>query len=271
MPRYVYSRTLAEAIGRGAHSSNPPCVGWGRVQNGMVIPITGTPFDSGPQSDCGSPRSIAEVPLDAPFRAGGKLVCAARNYAKHAAELSNPVPAEPLIFMKPASSVIADGEAIKLPIAQSSLVHHEGELAVVIGRRARRIRPEDVARHILGYTLINDVTARDLQRRDGCFTRAKGFDTFAPLGPWLDTDFQIRDQRLRVWVNESLRQDGRLDEMLFDVPTLISWVSEIMTLEPGDVIATGTPSGVDKLEPGDTVCVQVDELGTLTNPVRAGG
>jgi len=197
----------------------------------------------------------------------GKLICVGRNYAKHASELGNALPKEPLIFLKATSAVIADGEAIEIPTEHTSLVHHEGELAVVMGKRCRRLSVADAPSAILGYTIMNDVTARDIQRREGKFTRAKGFDTFAPLGPHIDTDFTPHNQAIQVRVNGELRQDGRLDEMVFDVPRLISFVSQIMTLEPLDVISTGTPSGVGPMVPGDRVEVSIETLGTLTNSV----
>ena len=271
MPRYVYSRTLADAQEGTTQDSGALCVGWARVSGAEAFPITGTPFTPQQMTDCGAPVPMDTLIVEAPTHPQAKLVCAARNYRKHALELSNPVPEEPLVFLKPRSAVVGPGAAIALPTTQSELVHHEGELAVVMGRRACCITAGAAEAHILGYTLMNDVTARDLQRRDGCFSRAKGFDTFAPLGPWIDTDFRPGEQRLRVHVNGELRQDGRLDEMIFDVLTLVSWVSHIMTLEPGDIIATGTPSGVGVLTPGDTVSVDIEQLGVLTNPVIARG
>ena len=270
MPRYVYSRTLADDLAHSARTDVPTCSGWARVEGSLVFPLSASPFEPH-AAHCADPIALDELHLDAPALPGVKLVCAARNYRKHAAELNNPVPSEPLVFMKPASALSGHGHPIQLPVDQSELIHHEGELAVVIGKRAQRIAAAEVDEHVFGYTIMNDVTARDLQRRDGCFTRAKGFDTFAPLGPWIDTDYRVRDQRLQLWVNKDLRQDGRLDEMLFDVPTLISWVSKVMTLEPGDIIATGTPAGVGVLLPGDTVRIEIEGLGALSNPVRARG
>jgi 2-keto-4-pentenoate hydratase/2-oxohepta-3-ene-1,7-dioic acid hydratase in catechol pathway len=266
MPRYVYSRSLNDGLTGGTDR----CSGWARVQGDQVVPLSGTPFE-GLMTRSGSDRPLESLGLDPPARRGAKIVCAARNYRKHAIELSNAIPSEPLVFLKPASALIGPNSPIILPTEHSELVHHEGELAVIIGKRAHRTPPTRVADHVLGYTLFNDVTARDLQRRDGCFSRAKGFDTFAPMGPWIDTDFRIGSQPLRVWVNDTLRQQGSLDEMIFDVPTLVSWVSEIMTLEPGDIIATGTPAGVGVLTPGDTVRIEIEGLGALSNPVRARG
>ena len=198
-----------------------------------------------------------------------KIVCVGRNYAKHAQELGNTLPSTPLIFLKPPSALIAHHEAIEIPTNQTSLVHHEGELAVILGQRARRIAPEQAREKILGYSLMNDVTARDVQREEGKFTRAKGFDTFAPLGPFIDTDFQPNSQRIRVHVNDELRQDGQLSDMVFDVFELISTISHIMTLEPFDIISTGTPAGVGPLIAGDVVEVSIEGLGTLRNHVIA--
>ena len=271
MPRYVYSRTLTGGSAGAPTTRDERSTGWGRVASDTVIPLAGTPFESLDLPATGDPVPLANLALDAPAWPTAKIVCAARNYRKHADELSNPVPSEPLVFLKPYSALIGHDAPIELPTDQSGLVHHEGELAVVIGRRTRRVPSTAVDDHILGYTLFNDVTARDLQRRDGGFTRAKGFDTFAPLGPWIDTDFRVSSQRLCVTVNDQLRQDGALDEMLFDVTTLVSWVSHVMTLEPGDIIATGTPAGVGELQPGDTVRVEIEGLGALTNPVIARG
>jgi len=199
-----------------------------------------------------------------------KVVCVGRNYRAHAAELGHAVPAEPLLFLKPPSAVIGEGAPIVYPCGQTELVHHEGELAVVIGSKARHLTREQVSGAIFGYTLINDVTARDLQRRDVQFTRGKGFDTFAPMGPWVDTDFEPMGQLITTTVNGELRQEGRLSDMIFSVTDLLVAISRVMTLEPGDVIATGTPSGVDALEPGDVVVVEIEGLGRLTNRVEAG-
>ena len=270
MARYVYSRTLADDLADVPGVEGKPCMGWARVDGGFAQPIAGVPI-RGETRPVASPLQLAALVLDAPSLPSPKIVCAARNYRKHAAELKNAVPTEPLIFLKPASALTGPGQPILLPQACSELVHHEGELAVIIGRRAASIQPSEVAAHVFGYTLFNDVTARDLQRQDGGFTRAKGFDTFAPIGPWIDTDFRVSNQRLRVSVNNEVRQDGCLDEMLFDVETLISWVSKVMTLEPGDIIATGTPAGVGVLLPGDTVRVEIEGLGALDNPVRTRG
>ena len=198
-----------------------------------------------------------------------KVVCIGRNYREHAIELNHPIPTEPLIFLKPPSSVIATGDAIRRPNMLSQRVDHEGELGVVIGQRCYRLREgDDVRPYILGYTCVNDVTARDLQEKDGQWTRAKGFDTFCPVGPvvaesldpWKGIGVQTR-------VNGQLRQNGTTVDFLFPLDVLIHFISQVMTLEAGDLIATGTPAGVGPLQPGDSVEVAVEGVGTLKNPV----
>ena len=202
----------------------------------------------------------------------GKIVCVGRNYVEHAAELGNVVPDEPLIFFKPPSAVIGDGEAIVLP-EDSQLVEHEGEIGVVIGRRLRRARREDALAAIAGVVCVNDVTARDIQRADSQWTRAKGFDTFCPVGPRvvpLDELPSLTELEVHCRVNGQERQHGRAAEMAFDVPTLLEYISRIMTLEAGDLIATGTPAGVGPLEPGDNVEVEIPGVGVLRNSVVSG-
>jgi 2-keto-4-pentenoate hydratase/2-oxohepta-3-ene-1,7-dioic acid hydratase in catechol pathway len=197
-----------------------------------------------------------------------KIVCVGRNYREHAAELGNPMPAEPLLFLKAPSAIIGDGETIELPPA-SERVEHEGELAVVIGRRCGRLpADEDPLAYVLGYTCLNDVTARDLQRKDVQFTRGKSFDTFCPVGPYLVTGLDPSDLSVVTRVNGEVRQSGRTSAMAFPVPHLLRYISHAMTLEPGDLIATGTPAGVAPLTEGDLVEVSVEGVGTLRNPVR---
>jgi 2-keto-4-pentenoate hydratase/2-oxohepta-3-ene-1,7-dioic acid hydratase in catechol pathway len=217
--------------------------------------------------------ALADVRLLSPILPS-KVVCVGRNYADHAAEHGAEVPAEPLIFLKPSTSVIGPRDAIKLP-PQSQQVEHEAELAVVIGppgaRRADRAAAEKA---IFGYACANDVTARDLQRKDGQWTRAKGFDSFCPLGPWIVTGLDVSDIEVRCEVGTDpealeVRQLGRTKDMVFDAPTLVSYVSHVMTLLPGDVILTGTPAGVGPLLDGDTVSVQIEGIGELANPVLA--
>ena len=209
---------------------------------------------------------LAEIGLLAPSEPS-KIVCVGRNYAAHAAELGNDVPKEPLIFLKPPSAILAPEEPIILtPLSQR--VDHEGELAIIIGRRCSHLSDtESVWPYILGYTCLNDVTARDLQKKDVQYTRAKGFDTFCPFGPWIETDLDLNRARVETFVNGQKRQSAAITEMIFSVETVVRWISQMMTLEPGDVIATGTPSGIGPLAAGDVVEVSVAGIGTLRNPV----
>jgi 2-keto-4-pentenoate hydratase/2-oxohepta-3-ene-1,7-dioic acid hydratase in catechol pathway len=196
-----------------------------------------------------------------------KIVCVGRNYADHAAELGNEVPKEPLLFLKSPSAVIRTGEAIVIP-SQSSRVEHEGELAVVIGRECKNIGDgEDPYQYVQGYTCLNDVTARDLQKKDGQFARAKSFDTFCPIGPWIETELEVSDLDVTCRLNGEVKQSGRTSQMVFPVDFLIRYISRQMTLKAGDVIATGTPSGVSKLNPGDLCEVEIENIGTLKNSV----
>ncbi len=197
-----------------------------------------------------------------------KIVCVGRNYVEHARELGNEMPAQPLIFLKPPSSIISDGEPIVLP-PQSQRVEHEGEIGVVIGRRARNVAANEAMSYVAGFAVVNDVTARDLQRSDGQWTRAKGFDTFCPLGsttPANGIDFSTLEVICRV--NGEVRQQGNAGQMAFPIPIIIEYISSVMTLEPGDVIATGTPAGVSQLHPGDVVEVEIPGVGKLSNPVQ---
>jgi 2-keto-4-pentenoate hydratase/2-oxohepta-3-ene-1,7-dioic acid hydratase in catechol pathway len=196
----------------------------------------------------------------------GKIVCVGRNYVDHAREHDAEVPEVPLLFLKPPSAVIGPRAPIVLP-AQSEQVEHEAELAVVIGKRARAIVPDEAREVIFGYTAANDVTARDLQRKDGQWTRAKGFDTFCPLGPWIDTGTEPGDLRITCRVNGQIRQLASTREMVFSVYQLVAFISGIMTLEVGDVLLTGTPAGVGVLQAGDSVQVEIEGIGILENPV----
>ncbi len=195
-----------------------------------------------------------------------KIIAVGRNYVEHAKEQNVEVPDIPLIFLKPPSSIIGPGDKILLP-PQSQRVEHEGELAVVIGKRGRWIPAEKALEHVFGYTCANDVTARDLQRRDGQWTRGKGFDTFCPLGPWIETELDPADALVSCRVNGEMRQMASSREMVFTIPQLIAYISSVMTLQPGDVILTGTPAGISPLEEGDTVEVSVEGIGELRNPV----
>jgi 2-keto-4-pentenoate hydratase/2-oxohepta-3-ene-1,7-dioic acid hydratase in catechol pathway len=237
---------------------------WGWVSEDRVGVIAGSPFTDFRRE--AADRHLSAVHLLPPI-VPGKIICVARNYIAHATEQDVEVPALPLLFSKPPSSVIGPGEPILLP-PQSNLVEHEAELAVVIGQRARWVSPEEAPGYILGYTAANDVTARDLQRSDDQWTRSKGFDTFCPLGPWIDTHLDPSDVLVTCHVNGQLRQMASTRDMLFPVPQLLAYVSSIMTLEPGDVLLTGTPSGIGPLAAGDEVRVEVEGLGALTNPVR---
>jgi 2-keto-4-pentenoate hydratase/2-oxohepta-3-ene-1,7-dioic acid hydratase in catechol pathway len=196
-----------------------------------------------------------------------KIVCVGKNYRAHAAEMGGEVPDEPLFFLKPSSSVIGPGEPIRLPSDLSAEVHHEAELAVVIGALLQRVDPEQARAGILGYTVANDVTARDLQRRESQWFRAKGFDSFCPLGPAVATDVDPADLRLRCLVDGELRQDGTTADLVWDVATLVSQISQVVTLLPSDVVLTGTPAGVGPLLPGQRVRVEIDGIGVLENPV----
>lgn len=198
-----------------------------------------------------------------------KVVCVGRNYVEHAAELGNEVPDEPVIFIKPSTSVIGPGAPIVLP-SESSEVHHEAELAVVVGKVSRNVAAEDAAAHILGYTAGNDVSARDLQKKDGQWARAKGFDSFCPLGPAIETELDPAGLRITCEVNDELRQEGSTYDMVFGVAELFAFISRVMTLLPGDVILTGTPAGVGPIVAGDRVEVTIERIGTLSNPVVAG-
>ncbi len=214
-----------------------------------------------------------EIPLDddavrllAPVIPRSKVIGIGRNYAAHAAELGNEVPSEPLVFLKPNTSVIGPDDPIVLP-SYSSEVHHEAELAVVIGKVVKDVSPERALDHVFGYTVANDVSARDVQRSDDQWTRAKGFDSSCPLGPWIVTGLDVEDLQVTARVNGETRQDGRTSQLIFDVPYLISYVSEIFTLLPGDVILTGTPAGVGPIVHRDVVECEVEEIGVLRNPV----
>lgn len=196
-----------------------------------------------------------------------KIVCVGRNYAAHAAELGNDVPKEPLLFLKAPSSLILDGEKIVVP-SQSAQVEHEGELAVIISRRCKNLNDNDnPLDYALGYTCLNDVTARDIQRRDIQFTRAKSFDTFCPVGSFVATGIDVSDLRITTKVNGIIKQDGRTSQMVFSIPFLLRYISKQMTLYPGDIIATGTPSGVSKLNPGDVCEIEIEQIGKLQNTV----
>jgi 2-keto-4-pentenoate hydratase/2-oxohepta-3-ene-1,7-dioic acid hydratase in catechol pathway len=231
----------------------------------IVAILVGDPLYAGVELT-GEQVPLSEVRLLAPVIPRSKVACIGRNYAAHAAELGNDVPEEPLVFLKPNTSVVGPFDPVVYP-RQSSNVHFEGELAVVIGRICRDVPVERVPEVIFGYTVANDVTARDLQEKDGQWTRAKGFDSFCPLGPWIETEFNPSDVEVRTELNGEVKQLGRTSLMMFDVPAIIAHITSFMTLLPGDVVLTGTPAGVGPMQPGDQVSVAIEGLGTLTNQV----
>ena len=233
---------------------------WYALEGGRARRFTSSPFDGGTVE--GDLVSWTEAELRAPVQPS-KIVCIGRNYAAHAKEMGNEVPKEPLMFFKPPSSIIGPGETVILR-TESEKVEHEGELAVVIGKRCARVTREEALSYVLGYTCANDVTARDLQKKDGQWSRAKGFDTFCPVGPWIETDLDPSDLSIQCSVDGLIRQDGRTSMMMFDVPSLIAYVSRAFTLEPGDLILTGTPEGVGPLTPGNKVTVTIEKIGELT-------
>lgn len=212
--------------------------------------------------------ALEDVRLLAPVLPRSKVVCVGKNYADHAAEMNSAVPDEPIIFLKPNTSVIGPGEIINWP-RMSERIDHEVELAIVISRICKDVPQERVNDVIFGYTIANDVTARDLQTKDGQWSRAKGFDTFCPLGPWIETDFTPGTQKIEARVNGEVKQSSTLDQMIFNVPRIINFVSSVMTLLPGDVIITGTPSGIGPMSEGAEVSVSIEGIGTLTNKVSA--
>ena len=250
-------------IARFSTSGDPR---FGIVDDDEIVVLRGDPMFSG--FDTTEERiPLADVKLLAPVIPRSKVVAVGRNYREHAAELGNEAPAEPLLFLKPNTSVIGPGDTIVRP-QQSSRVDFEGELAIVIGSIAKNVSEADAASVVFGYTVATDVTARDLQEKDGQWARAKGFDTFCPLGPVIETEFEVASQGIETRVNGEVRQSGRLDEMVHSVASVIAYASAVFTLLPGDVILTGTPAGVGPIMAGDTVEVTVEGIGTLSNPVR---
>jgi 2-keto-4-pentenoate hydratase/2-oxohepta-3-ene-1,7-dioic acid hydratase in catechol pathway len=247
---------------RYLHKTQTPQYGWIN-EDQLVGPIEGDPF--GVFRRLEAEISLSEVRLLAPVQPG-KVLGIGRNYAAHAREHDHEVPEVPIVFSKPPSSIIGPEETIYLP-PQSQQVEHEGELVVVFKKRGRWIAMDNVDGYILGYTLGNDVTARDLQRRDVEWTRSKGFDTFGPLGPWIETEFDPSDVMISCHVNGEMRQMASTRDMIFNIRQLVAFVSSVMTLEPGDVLFTGTPAGVGLLQPNDRVEVRMEGLGSLVNPV----
>ncbi len=245
--------------------NDQPC--YGLIEGEAVYEIEGSIFGEFRRAE--KVAALTEIRLLAPCWPT-KILAVGLNYRAHAAEAALVMPSEPLVFSKPPSSVIGPLDPIVYPVL-SQQVDYEGELAVVIGKRARNVPPQKVHDFILGYTCGNDVTARDLQQRDDQWTRAKGFDTFCPLGPHIVTDLDPAHLAIRSRVNGEIRQDGSTADMVFGVAELIAYISQVMTLEPGDVILTGTPSGVGPLQPGDVVEVEIEGIGTLRSPVVSQG
>jgi 2-keto-4-pentenoate hydratase/2-oxohepta-3-ene-1,7-dioic acid hydratase in catechol pathway len=241
-------------------------IAYGAVEEDGIRIHLGTPFVAWEPQETVVPFEEARL-LSPVFPT--KVVCVGRNYAEHAAERHAEVPMQPILFLKPSTAVIGPGAPIVIP-AEATEVHHEAELAVVIGRVARKVRAEDASAYILGYTAANDVSARNLQAIDGQWTRAKGYDTFCPIGPAIETEVDPAGLRITCAVDGDLRQDGTTDDMVFGVAELLEFISGVMTLLPGDVILTGTPAGVGPIEPGDRVEVAIERIGVLTNPVVAG-
>jgi 2-keto-4-pentenoate hydratase/2-oxohepta-3-ene-1,7-dioic acid hydratase in catechol pathway len=233
--------------------------GWFALDGDRARRFDGNPFEGARLGSIEIAWSAAD--LRAPVRPS-KIVCIGRNYAAHAKELGNEVPKEPLLFLKAPSSVIGPGEAVVLP-HESAQVEHEAELGVVIGRRVRRVSREHAMSAVYGYTCVCDVTARDLQKKDGQWTRAKGFDTFCPVGPWVETELDPSDLAISCTVDGAVRQSGRTSQMVHDVAALIAYASACMSLEPGDLLVTGTPEGVGPLAPGNRVVISVEGIGEL--------
>ncbi|GAA2144664.1 fumarylacetoacetate hydrolase family protein [Actinomadura napierensis] len=249
---------------RIARFSTDEGMSFGVVEENTIAAVAAHPF--GELTFTGQRFPLADVRLLAPILPS-KVIAIGKNYADHAREMGGEPPAEPVIFAKPSTAVIGPGEAIAYPDRLSERVDHEGELAVVIGRMCREVPAARAADVILGYTCANDVTARDLQKKDGQWTRAKGFDTFCPLGPWIETEADPSDLAISTTVDGEVRQEARTSLLLHDVPSLVEYVSQVMTLLPGDVILTGTPAGVGPLQVGDEVTVTIESIGALSNRV----
>ncbi len=239
---------------------------FGIVDDDELVVLEGDPMFSGFDTT-GERVPLSSAKLLAPVIPRSKVVAVGKNYREHAAEMGGEAPSEPLLFLKPNTSVIGTGDTIVLP-PQSQHVEHEVELAVVIGSIARNVPAKDADQVIFGYTVANDVTARDLQKSDGQWARAKGFDTFCPLGPLVETEFDLASATLESRVNGELRQQGRVSDLVHSVAALVEYASSVWTMLPGDVILTGTPAGVGPIVDGDIVEVTVSGIGTLSNPVR---
>jgi 2-keto-4-pentenoate hydratase/2-oxohepta-3-ene-1,7-dioic acid hydratase in catechol pathway len=245
------------ALLAGSDADGPPR--YARLAGEQAHPFDRAPWLGG--REVGEASRWTEDSLRCPV-APSKIVCVGRNYAAHAKELGHDIPSEPLLFLKPPSSLLAPMGTVVLP-PESARVEHEAELAVVIGRRAKNLSKDEALSFVFGFTCACDVTARDLQKKDVQFTRAKGFDTFCPVGPWIETDLDCGAVAVKCRVNGQIRQDGSSRQMIFDVPTVVAYVSRMMTLEPGDLILTGTPEGVGPLVAGDALEVEVEHIGVL--------
>jgi 2-keto-4-pentenoate hydratase/2-oxohepta-3-ene-1,7-dioic acid hydratase in catechol pathway len=271
--RFAKGDGVAYGVVEGEPQGGQPGTG-GAADLGLTIAeLYGHPFgiDPGGVRLTGNRYPLAEVRLLAPVLPS-KVVAVDRNYQpeRDGRELDGDAPSGPVLFLKPSTSVTGPGDAIKYPVKLTERVEAEGELAVIIGRLCRQVPPERADEVIFGYACANDVTARDLQARDGQWTRAKGFDTFCPLGPWMETGTNPADLDLTTTVNGAVRQHARTSELLWNVPDLVAYVSQVMTLLPGDVLLTGTPAGVGPLTAGDQVSVTIESIGTLTNRVVIG-
>jgi 2-keto-4-pentenoate hydratase/2-oxohepta-3-ene-1,7-dioic acid hydratase in catechol pathway len=247
---------------------------YGRIENDQIVELISFHSDYVRVPARGeefSPTPFASAKLLAPVEPS-KIICVGRNYREHASELGNEIPKEPLIFFKPPSSVIGPGHPIEIPPADlTQRVDYEGELGVIVGKRCRSLREgEDIASYLRGYTCVNDVTARDLQKKDGQWTRAKGFDTFCPVGPIVVTpeEFDFAHAEVETYLNGERKQHGRVNDFIFSLAEIIRFISRAMTLEPGDLISTGTPAGVAPMKSGDTIEVRISGLGSLNNPVK---
>lgn len=243
--------------------------GFGIVKEDFVFPVDDVFHENLIEFDFETAEYVAQSSIDflLPVEPS-KIVCVGRNYAAHASELGNDVPQEPMLFLKAPSALISDGEPILIP-SQSNQVEHEAELAVVIGRDCKNISSdEDAFKYVLGFICLNDVTARDLQKKDVQFTRAKSFDTFCPISQFIETEIDVRDLHITAKVNGIIKQNGRTSEMIFPVDFLIRYISNQMTLRAGDIIATGTPAGVSKLNPGDVCRIEIEKVGAVSNPVQ---
>ncbi|MCW2164792.1 2-keto-4-pentenoate hydratase/2-oxohepta-3-ene-1,7-dioic acid hydratase (catechol pathway) [Microbacterium hydrothermale] len=250
-----------------ARFSHQDALRYGIVDDDHLVVLEGDPMFAGFDTT-GERIPLADAALLAPVIPRSKVVCIGKNYHDHAAEMGGEAPEEPLMFLKPNTSVIGPNDVIVRPTRLSAQTDYEGELAVVIGRIAKNVPAERAGEYIFGYTVANDVTARDLQRTDGQWSRAKGFDTFCPVGPVIETDLDVASARIVTRVNGEVRQDGPVSDMIHDIPTLVAYASAVFTLLPGDLILTGTPAGIGSFSAGDVVEVEIDGIGVLRNTAR---